>query len=249
MGALLFWVPLALLGLYMYWTLMDRFRGLTASLSTESRDILTYMMAGEEILSGAVPYRDFFIEYPPGSLPFFVPPALVSEGPASYAAAFASEMALLLVASLVLTALSARALGLPWPVAALIFVAAAVLLNPIAVTRYDAVVALTVAAAVALAVRSREGGTASSLALAFAWVSLGVGTAAKLVPALVGPPLALFAARLGGWRAFVGGRRSSGSWWRPFSCRRSCWVAAAFWRASRTTRSGGCRSSPWGPRS
>ncbi len=189
----------------MFATLMDRFRGLTPSLSTQSRDILTYRMAGEKILAGAVPYRDFFIEYPPGSLPFFVPPALFSEGPASYAAAFASEMALLLVASLVLTALSARSLGLPWPVAAVAFVAAAILLNPVAVTRYDAVVALTVAAAIALAVGSRKGGSASSLALAVAWVSLGVGTAAKLVPALVGPPLALLAVRLGGWRAFFGG--------------------------------------------
>ena len=114
-------------------------------------------------------------------------------------------MALLLVASLVLTALSARSLGLLWPVAAVVFVAAAVLLNPVAVTRYDAVVALTVAVAVTLATRARKGGAASSLALAGAWASLGIGTAAKLVPALVGPPLALFAARLGGWREFMRG--------------------------------------------
>lgn len=188
----------------MYWALMDRFRALTPSMGRESRDILTYQNAGERILLGQIPYQDFFIEYPPGSLPFFVPPAIFSDGPASYAAYFASEMALLLVASLVLTALSARTLGLPWPVAAVVFVAAAILLNPIAVTRYDPVVALTVAVAVALAARSKSG-TVSSLALAGAWVSLGVGAAAKLVPALVGPPLALFAARLGGWRELVRG--------------------------------------------
>ena len=195
---------MTLLGIYMYAALMDRFRALTPSMAAESRDILTYHNAGERILSGQVPYRDFFIEYPPGSLPFFVPPAIFSEGPSSYAAYFASEMALLLVASLVLTALTARTLGLPWPVAAVTFAAAAVLLNPIAVTRYDAVVALTVAVAVALAVKGR-GGAASSLALAGAWASLGIGAAAKLVPALVGPPLALLAARLGGWREFVRG--------------------------------------------
>ena len=204
MSGLLFWVPVALLGIYMYWALMDRFRALTPSLGTESRDILTYQNAGERILSGELPYRDFFIEYPPGSLPFFVPPAIFSEGPASYASYFASEMALILVASLVLTALSARTLGLPWPVTAVVFVAAAILLHPIAVTRYDGVVALTVAVTVALIARDR-GGTVSSLALAGAWASLGIGAAAKLVPALVGPPLALFAARLGGWREFVRG--------------------------------------------
>ena len=190
---------------YMYAGLMERFRGLTPAMSADSRDILTYQMAGESILSGAVPYRDFFIEYPPGSLPFFVPPAVFSEGAASYAAYFASEMGLLLVASLVLTALSARRLGLPWLIAALVFVVAAILLYPVAVTRYDAVVALTVAVAVWLTVGSRGGGTASSLALGAAWVSLGVGTAAKLVPALAGPPLALLAARTGGWRRFAGG--------------------------------------------
>ncbi len=198
-------MPLALLAAYMYAGLMQRFRGLTPSLAAGSRDILTYQMAGEKILSGAVPYRDFFIEYPPGSLPFFVPPAIFSQGPASYATLFASEMALLLVASLVLTALSARALGLPWLLAAVVFVGAAILLNPVAVTRYDPVVSFTVAVAVALAVGSRKAGAASSLALAAAWISLGVGTAAKLVPALAGPPLALLAARLGGWRRFVGG--------------------------------------------
>ena len=204
LSGLLFWVPLAVLGGYMYGALIDRFRELTPSLAANSRDVLTYATAGEKILSGAVPYRDFFIEYPPGSLPFFVPPALFSESPASYAAYFASEMALLLVAGLVLTALSARALGFPWPVAAVVYAAGAVLLNPVAVTRYDAVVALTIAVAIALAVKSRKGGVAS-LALAGAWVSLGIGTAAKLVPVLAGPPLALLAARLGGWRGFLAG--------------------------------------------
>ena len=204
-SVLLFWVPVVFLCGFMYTTLMNRFRALPPDLSDGSRDIQTYQMAGENILSGAVPYRDFFIEYPPGSLPFFVPPAAFSEATASYATYFAAEMALLLVASLVLTALSARALGLPWLLAAGALVAAAVLLNPIAVTRYDAVVALTVAVAVALAVRSGRGGALSSLALTGAWISLGVGAAAKLVPALVGPPLALFAARLGGWREFVRG--------------------------------------------
>jgi hypothetical protein len=189
----------------MYLTLMDRFRGLTGSLGAGSRDILTYQAAGERILSGEIPYRDFFIEYPPGSLPFFVPPAVFATSPASYATYFASEMALILVVSLVLTALSARALNLLWPVSAVVFVAAAVLLNPVAVTRYDAVVALTVAVAVALATRAGKGGRASKLALAGAWASLGLGAAAKLVPALVGPPLALVAARLGGWREFVKG--------------------------------------------
>ena len=62
---------------------------------------------------------------------------------------FSSEMALVLLASLVLVALTARHLGGPraWPVPALTFVAGALLLYPVAVTRYDAVVALSLAGA------------------------------------------------------------------------------------------------------
>ena len=58
----------------------------------------------------STPYRDFF-EYPPGSLPAFIPPALFSTDKAGYAALFSSEMALVMVATLVLTALAARRIG------------------------------------------------------------------------------------------------------------------------------------------
>jgi hypothetical protein len=94
-------------------------------------------------------------------------------------------MALVLVAALVLTALAARKLwGLwAWPVPALTFVAAAIMLYPVAVTRYDAVVALTLAVA---AIGAALGGRYVYLAYA----SLGLGAAAKLVPALATVPLA-----------------------------------------------------------
>ncbi|HEX7170951.1 MAG TPA: hypothetical protein VF206_08955, partial [Rubrobacter sp.] len=43
-----------------------------------SNDLAIYREAGESILHGGLPYRDFFIEYPPGSLPAFVLPAVFS---------------------------------------------------------------------------------------------------------------------------------------------------------------------------
>lgn len=87
------------------------FSSLPSRLGETSKDIAIYRRAGEAILAGEVPYRVLFIEYPPGSLPSFVPPALFSGSRETYASLFASEMALVLVAALVLTAYAARSLG------------------------------------------------------------------------------------------------------------------------------------------
>jgi hypothetical protein len=193
-----FWVPLCLLGVFLYAELMQRFSGLAPRLAAASRDLAIYRRAGEAILAGQVPYRDFFIEYPPGSLPAFVPPALFSSNRDGYANHFASEMALVLVAALLLTAYAARSLGRHWPLfPAAVFAAGALLLYPVAVTRYDAVVALALAATAALASSPAFGRSSAAGAAAFiaAWASLGLGAAAKLVPALVTLPLALLSGR------------------------------------------------------
>ena len=163
---------------------------LSASLPTDlregSNDLSLYRQAGESILRGDMPYRDFFIEYPPGSLPAFVPPALFSASQASFIDLFSVEMSLTLVVTLLLTAVGARRLHISRAsiVPAATFALAAVLLYPVAVTRYDAVVALTLGLAVFFAAL---GGRYLSLAYA----SLGFGAAAKLVPALALLPLAL----------------------------------------------------------
>jgi hypothetical protein len=115
-----------------------------------------------------------------------VPPALFSTDRTGYIALFSSQMALVLVATLVLTALAARRMWGPWSwvVPAATFAAGATMLYPVAVTRYDAVVALALAGAVFCAAL---GGRYSFVAYAF----LGLGAAAKLVPALATIPLAL----------------------------------------------------------
>jgi len=184
---LFFWAPLASLGAFMYWGLLVRFAGFPDYKKKGSNDLSIYRHAGEALLRGKVPYRDFFIEYPPGSLPAFVPPAYFSEGKLGFAELFASQMALLLVAVLVLTAVAARRLWGPWAwiVPALTIAAATIMLYNIALARYDALIALTLATAVFCATL----GGRSPLLLAYA--SLGLGTAAKLVPALATIPLAL----------------------------------------------------------
>ena len=175
-----------MLGALLYGGLLSLFAGLLPDLVEGSNDLRIYRDTGEALLQGEIPYRDFFLEYPPGSLPAFVPPALLSDDKALYISLFASEMALVLVASLVFTALAARKTRGPlaWPVPAVAFVGSALLLYPVAVTRYDAVVALSLAVA---AFCAALGGRYVPLAYA----SLGFGAAAKLVPALATVPLAL----------------------------------------------------------
>lgn len=166
----------------MYLALMRGLSTLTPGLLEDSNDLAIYWRAGEAVLAGQLPYRDFFIEYPPGSIPAFVPPAVFSDGKLEYISLFAREMALLLVASLLLTMLAGRRLTGGWLVPGLAFAGGAALLYPVAVTRYDAVVALSLSVAVYCA------------ALGGRWVyvsyaSLGFGAAAKLVPALAAVPL------------------------------------------------------------
>jgi uncharacterized membrane protein len=164
---------------------MALFSGLASDLVEGSNDLRIYRSAGEALLRGEVPYRDLFIEYPPGSFVTFVPPALFSSTGTGFADHFAAEMALLLVASLVFVALAARRGGLwAWPVPAITLAAGALMLYPVAVTRYDALVSFTLAVAAWCASR---GGRYRLLGYA----ALGLGAAAKLIPALATVPLAL----------------------------------------------------------
>ena len=40
------------------------------------RDVPLYQSFGDQMADGEVPYRDFRVEYPPGSLPVFLLPSL-----------------------------------------------------------------------------------------------------------------------------------------------------------------------------
>jgi Glycosyltransferase family 87 len=165
-----------------------------------SAGLTIYHHAGEALLRGEIPYRDFFIEYPPGSLPLFVLPALFSGDKVAYTGLFATEMALILVAALVLTALTARMFWGPWAyvVPAITFTAAAIMLHNLILARYDAVVTLTLAvAALCAAIGGRY--------VLLAYASLGFGAAAKLVPLLATAPLVLVRRGAGrGYAIFFG---------------------------------------------
>ena len=180
-----FWATIAALGAFLYWRLFAMFAQLPPAKKAGSTGLTIYHHAGEALLRGEIPYRDYFIEYPPGSLLAFVPPALFSSNRGAYSELFAIEMALAVVGSLVLLALAARRFWGPWAyiIPAATFTAAAIPFYNLIMARYDAVVTLTLAVStLCVALGGRY--------VLIAYASLGFGAAAKLIPALATLPLA-----------------------------------------------------------
>jgi hypothetical protein len=146
------------------------------------RDLHLYREYGDALLDGRLPYRDFFVEYPPGAIPLFAAPSLAPGG--AYDALFKVLMALCSVAAIYLVALvlAARGVGSLRIAASAVFLALVpIALGPVSLNTYDAwPAALTVGALAALVYR--RGGLAGAL--------LGAAFAAKLYP-IVLLPLAL----------------------------------------------------------
>jgi Glycosyltransferase family 87 len=141
-------------------------------------DLALYREYGERTLEGEIPYRDFFVEYPPGALAAFVAPALA---PLDYELAFRLAMAALGLAAIWLVR---RAGGSALSVAVAAVVPLA--LGPDLLTHYDLWPAALALAAVAglLADRPRVAGGA-----------LGLAVAAKVYPVALVPVLAVYALR------------------------------------------------------
>jgi uncharacterized membrane protein len=137
-----------------------------------------------------VPYRDFFMEYPPGALAVFLPADVF--GAAHYNAVFKMLMALCGIASLFLIALLLVRLGASerrvWA-GSLLFALAPVALGPISLNTYDAWPALLTVAALALLL---AGSAVPALAV------LGAAFAAKVYPIVLLPPALVFVWRTGG---------------------------------------------------
>jgi hypothetical protein len=119
-----------------------------------------------------VPYRDFFVEYPPGGFLVFTPPALLPDG--WYLQAFKVLMAAIGLATLFVVGLLLARLGTgdrelyAWVIA---LAASPLLIGPVLLNTYDLFPAFLVVASLAALVWGRD-------ALGFAL--LGVAAAAKL---------------------------------------------------------------------
>ncbi len=153
------------------------------------RDVGLYGDYAQALLDGDVPYRDFFVEYPPGGFLVFTPPALLPDG--WYLHAFKSFMALVGLATLVVVGLILARLGAsPRRLYAGVFAVALspLVIGPVSLNTYDAFPALLVACALAALLWRRD-----SLAL----VLLGVAFAAKLYAAALVPLVAVWLWRSG----------------------------------------------------
>jgi hypothetical protein len=189
------------------------FRGAVRSVqSVGYSDVTRYQEYGSKMLDGAMPYRDFKMEYPPGAAVMFILPAtrLVEGGsnePVSwippnaaarrYYRGFTSLVLVLVAAMVVLTALtltamrrSARTMLLALAVVAF----SPLMIGQVVPERFDVLPAALTAAALAAAVRRhhRLGG-----------VMLGLGAAAKVYPALLLPALVIATIRRRGVREAI----------------------------------------------
>jgi uncharacterized membrane protein len=139
-------------------------------------DVGTYAEYGRAlVLHGRIPYRDFYDEYPPGSVLLFALPALIWN--AHYVLVFKLLMTASGLGFTACAAWTVHRLGLSgWRLAPVVL--APVLMGPVFLNRYDPLPAFLVSLALVALLKGQEklsGGL------------LGAGTALKLYPAVVVP--------------------------------------------------------------
>ena len=143
------------------------------------RDLHLYRQYGDALLGGHLPYRDFFVEYPPGAIPLFAGPSLAPDG--AYDAIFKVLMTLCCVGAIFCVCFVLERTGSSnaaiWT-AALFLALSPIALGPVSLNTYDAWPAFLTVACLAALVTGR-----GRLALAL----LGVAAAAKLYAVLLVP--------------------------------------------------------------
>lgn len=149
-----------------------------------------------QIARGLMPFRDFFIEYPPLFVPLLVMPG-THANEMQYAIRFAVVMMAFMAASAAVSSLAAFRQDSPKQayVPATVFAGYTLLLGPIAANRYDPAVALVVAGVILALVRRRW---------TVAGVLIGIGFALKITPVLLLPLLLILAPRKHLLRAAIG---------------------------------------------
>ena len=149
-------------------------------------DVEVYAQLARQVAEGRVPYRDFATGYPPLAVGLFALPRLLGGGPVmsdeAYKLRFVLFMLSLLVAAGVVALATSRYLSASTTVSRVgaRFAIAAGLLSLLILWRYDIAPALCTALALWVFLSGRTG---------WSGVWLGLGTAAKLYPVVIGPVL------------------------------------------------------------
>jgi hypothetical protein len=147
-------------------------------------DTPVYQRYGNEIAHGHVPYRDFQLEYPPGALPMFALPGLVSHGghdqnvKPGFRRTFETLMWMCGAIALLAMAYTLRELGGALWTPLLCAALAPLALGTVVLSRFDLWPAALAAAALAALVGGR---------FRLGHLLLGLGAAAKFYPALLVP--------------------------------------------------------------
>jgi len=161
------------------------------------RDTVEYFRYGTAIVHGELPYRDFKVEYPPGSLPLFALPALGRPGFNRFQWEFQVLVGVLAAGAMVAMARaldSLRASTRRYTGALFFFALAPLALGSVLIYRYDIwPTALAVAGLAAILGRRERLGFAS----------LGVGFAAKIFPGVLVPPALAYVWRTRGRREAI----------------------------------------------
>jgi len=162
--------------------------GVVAVAQPREGDPLVFLGHAERVASGLVPYRDFAVEYPPLALLHLVLPRLLlgdAATPGGYQTMFS-------IFSLAMAAATGAAVFWlarhGWSVSSprdtlLVFSGLALALAPVVIWRYDIMPTLLTALALVGVAAGRP---------SWAGAMLGLGAAAKIFPAFLGPPLLVF---------------------------------------------------------
>lgn len=156
-------------------------------------DVGHYRVYGERMAHGEIPYRDFDVEYPPGALPVFVLPALVTGDRAGYTLVLALLLALVGAVGVLLTDRALVALGRSATERRHVMVALALsplVLGALLLARFDLLPAVLTTAALLALLRARP---------RLAGLVLGAAIAVKLYPLVVLPAAAAWVVRRHGW--------------------------------------------------
>jgi uncharacterized membrane protein len=148
------------------------------------RDVHLYGIYADQFFRGELPYRDVFVEYPPGAFVVFLPPAVLPAG--AYNFAFKTLMALCGIAALFAVALILVSLGLRGRrlyASAALFALSPIAVGPISLNTYDLFPAALTVGALAAILRKRE-------LLGFGL--LGLAVTVKLYPLVLVPPAVAF---------------------------------------------------------